>query len=117
MMDMIIILTVVMLLLCIYVSKFIKLLLSICAIRYQLYLNKGFPGAPRCSYKKKNMPANAGGMRDTVSIPWLGSPPGVGNGNLLQYSCLQSSMDRRDWQATVHGVAKHTYHMHTHKNT
>ena len=32
--------------------------------------------------------------------------PGVGNGNLLQYSCLENSMDRRAWQATVYGTAK-----------
>ena len=33
-------------------------------------------------------------------------PPGEGNGNLLQYSCLENSMDRGAWWATVHGVAK-----------
>ena len=39
-------------------------------------------------------------------IPGLGRSPGVGNGNLLQYSCLENSMDRGAWQATVHGVTK-----------
>ena len=48
----------------------------------------------------KNPPANAGDVRDTGSIP------GVGNGNLLQYSCLGNSMDRGAWWATVHGVAE-----------
>ena len=43
----------------------------------------------------KNLPANAGDARDVGSIPGLGSSPGVGNGNLLQYSCLENSMDRR----------------------
>ena len=38
--------------------------------------------------------------------PWLGSSPGGGNGNPLQYSCLESSTDGGAWQATVHGVAK-----------
>lgn len=51
----------------------------------------------------KNLPANA---RDVSSIPGLGRFTGGGNGNLLQYSCLGNSMDRRSWQATVHGVAK-----------
>ena len=53
-----------------------------------------------------NPPANAGDTRDSGSIPGLGGYPGVGNGNLLQYSCLENSMDRGAWWATVHGVAK-----------
>ena len=43
---------------------------------------------------------------DMGSIPGLRSSPGEGNGNLLQYSCLENPMDRRAWQAPVHGVAK-----------
>ena len=43
---------------------------------------------------------------DLDSIPGLGRPPGEGNGNPLQYSCLENSMDRGDWQATVHWVPK-----------
>ena len=39
-------------------------------------------------------------------IPGLGRFPGEGNGNLLQYSCLENSMDRGAWWATVHGVTK-----------
>ena len=54
----------------------------------------------------KNSPANAGDARDVSLIPGSGRPPGVGNGNLLQYSCLENSMDRGAWQATVHGVEK-----------
>ena len=42
----------------------------------------------------KNPPANAGGIRHTALIPGLGRSPGVGNGNLLQYSCLENSMVR-----------------------
>ena len=56
--------------------------------------------------KKKNPPANAGGIGDVDLIPGSGRYSGVGNGNLLQYSCLGNSMDRGAWQATVHGVAK-----------
>ena len=42
----------------------------------------------------KNPPATAGDVRDTGSIPGLGRSPGEGNGNPLQYSCLQNPMDR-----------------------
>ena len=38
--------------------------------------------------------------------PWVGRSPGEGNGHPLQYSCLENSMDRRAWWATVQGVAK-----------
>ena len=43
---------------------------------------------------------------DLGSIPGLGRSPGEGNGNPLQYSCLENSMDRGAWRATVHGVSK-----------
>ena len=46
---------------------------------------------------------NAG---DLGSIPGLGRSPGEGNGNPLQYSCLENPMDRGGWRAAVHGVAK-----------
>ena len=54
----------------------------------------------------KNPPANAGDIRDAGSIPGSGRSPGVGNGNLLQYSCLENSMDRGACRATIHGVAE-----------
>ena len=54
----------------------------------------------------KNPPANAGDIRDSGSIPGLGRCPGKGNGNPLQYSCLESSMHREAWRAKVHEVAK-----------
>ena len=54
----------------------------------------------------KNLPVNEGDARDTGSIPGLGRSPGKGNGNPVQYSCLENSMDRGAWQATVHGAAK-----------
>ena len=54
----------------------------------------------------KILPVNAGDTGDTVSIPGLGRSPGEGNGNPLQYSCLDNPMNRGAWQATVHGVAK-----------
>ena len=54
----------------------------------------------------KNPPANAGDTRDSVSIPGSGRSPGGGNDNPLWYSCLENSMDRDVWQATVHMSAK-----------
>ena len=54
----------------------------------------------------KNLPANAGDVRDTGSIPGSGRSPGKGNGNTFQYSCLENPMDRGAWQSTVHGVNK-----------
>ena len=53
----------------------------------------------------KNLPANAGYIRDVDLIPGLGRPPGEGNDNPLQYSCLENPKDREAWQATVHGLA------------
>ena len=55
----------------------------------------------------KNLLANAGDIRDTGSIfPASGRCPGEGNGNQLQYSCLENPMDRGVWWTTVHGVLK-----------
>ena len=54
----------------------------------------------------KNLPANAGDIRDAGSIPGLGRSLGVGNGTPLQYSCLENFMDRGAWQGAIHGVAK-----------
>ena len=54
----------------------------------------------------KNPPANAGDIRDMGSIPGSERSSGGGHGNPLQYSCLENSMDRGVWQATVHGVTK-----------
>ena len=54
----------------------------------------------------KDLPANAGDVRDLSSIPGSGRSPGGGHGNPLQYSCLENPMDRGAWRATVHRVAK-----------
>ena len=58
-----------------------------------------------CGWVVKNMSANVGDSGDVGSIPGSGRSPGEGNGNPLQYSCL-NLMDRGAWQATVHRVAK-----------
>ena len=69
----------------------------------------------------KNLPANAGDKRDLGLILGLGRFPEVGNGNPFQYSCLENSMDRGAWWATVHVAAKNqtwlSEHTHTHTHT
>ena len=50
--------------------------------------------------------ASAYNVGDLASIPGLGRSPGEGNGYPIQYSCLENSMGRGTWQATVHGVTK-----------
>ena len=60
---------------------------------------KSFPGGS----DSKESTCNAG---DLGSVPGLGRSPGELNGNPLQYSCLENSIDRGAWWATVHGIAK-----------
>ena len=67
----------------------------------------GFPGGAVA----KNPPTNAGDARDAGSIPGSGRPPGEGNGNPLQYSCLENFMDREAWG---HKKSDTTEHRHTH---
>ena len=59
----------------------------------------GFPGG-------SEVKASACNVGDLGSIPGLGRSPGEGNGNPLQYSCLENPMDGGAWWAAVHGVAK-----------
>ena len=54
----------------------------------------------------KNLPADAGDIRDMGSIPGLGRFPEEGHGNPLQHSCLENPVDRGAWRATIHGVAQ-----------
>ena len=54
----------------------------------------------------KNLPANAGDLRDVDLIPGSGRSPGEGHGNPLQHPCLENLMDRGAWGATVHGATK-----------
>ena len=66
-------------------------------------------------------PENTGNARNTDLIPGWGRSLGIGNGNPLQDSCLENSMDRGAWRATVHGVAMSrtqlSAHTHTHTHT
>ena len=54
----------------------------------------------------KNLPANARDIRNASSVPGLGRYSEGGNGNPLQYSCLENPTDRGTWWATIRGVAK-----------
>ena len=69
----------------------------------------------------KNLPANAGDVRDVDLIPGLGRFRGGGHGSPFQYSCLENSMDRGAWGAIVHRVTQSQTQlkqlsMHTHKD-
>ena len=70
----------------------------------------------------KNLPANAGDVRDTSSIPGWGRFPGGGQGNTLWKSCLENPIDRGSWRDPVHRVTKSQTQlkqlsMHTGTNT
>ena len=64
---------------------------------------KAFPGGTMV----KNSPANAGDTRDVGSIPGLERSSGGGNGNLLQYSCLENPTDRRVWGHRESDMTQH----------
>ena len=68
-------------------------------------------------YSGKESASSTGGVRDKGSIPGWGRSPGVGNGNPLQYSCLENSIDRGAWWATVHEVIKHQRQLNTRRHT
>ena len=70
-----------------------------------------------CDTVVKNLPVNAGDTRDEGLISRSGRYLGVGNGNLLQYSCLENSMDRGAWQVIVHWVSKSWTQLSTHTHT
>ena len=69
------------------------------------HMHVGFPGGAVV----KNPPVNAGDTRDAGSIPGSGRSPGGVHGNSLQHSCLERTMDKGAWRATVHEVARVGY--------
>ena len=73
---------------------------------FLLLLSKTKHSASQVSLVVMNLPANTRDVIDAGSIPGSGKSAGEGNGNSLQYSCLENSMDRGAWRATVHGVTK-----------
>ena len=86
--------------------------------KYFLQFTLPFTGFPSGTVVKNPL-ANAGNARDVGLILGLGRSPGVGNGNPLQYSNLENSMDREIWQVIVHGITESdmTKHAHTTTNT
>ena len=68
-----------------------------------LYISKRLP---KVALVVKNPPASTADVRDTSLIPGSGTSPGEEHSNPLQYSCLESLMNRGAWWATVHGVTK-----------
>ena len=77
-------------------------------MQYKCYL-----GLPRC-HSGKESACQCRRTRDPGSVPELGRSPGEGNGNPLQYSCLENPKDRGAWWATVQGVAKSQTRLSTH---
>ena len=75
-----------------------------------VYIKTGFPDGTMV----KNLPSNAGDIRNAHSVPVSGMSFGVGNGSLLQYSCLENSTDRGAWRAIVNGVPKSQTRLGTH---
>ena len=69
---------------------------------YNIYMHR----TSRVALVEKNLPVNAGDVRDAILIPGLGRSPEVGNGTPVQYSCMENSMDRGAWWAAVQGVTK-----------
>ena len=80
--------------------------LSILSMTLIFGLRHTVPGASQVAIVVKNSPANAGDVRDVGLISGWGRSPAEGNGNPLQYSCLESPMDRRTGWATVYGVTR-----------
>ena len=77
-------------------------ILTTCKLTYCMDLF----GVSQVALVVKNPPANARDAKDVGLIPGLGGSSGEGNGNPFQYSCVENSMDRGAWWATVHGVTR-----------
>ena len=76
-----------------------------CTFESQVPIYKGIL-ASQVELVAKNLPANAGDLREAGSIPRSRRSPGGGHSNPLQYACLENPMDKGAWQAIVHGVTK-----------
>ena len=85
-----------------YIDYFLEEDLGRCVIQQRFVKDSLCQDVPGGSDSK----ASAYNVGDPGSIPGSGRSPGEGNGNALQYSCLENPMDGGSWQATVHGVAK-----------
>ena len=79
---------------------------DVTSVRTGSAVPSAFEAASQVVLVMKNLPVNAGDIRDAGSIPGAGRPPGVGHGNPLQYSCLENPMGRGAWRATVHEITE-----------
>ena len=88
-----------------------------CGLLYckQVLYQLSYQGSPSVWWL--SVKESAGDTKDASLIPGLGRSPGVGNGNLLWYSCLGNAMDRASWQATVHGITTSWTELRTHAHT
>ena len=86
---------------------------SLCSRNYSMYKY----GASQGALVVKNPFASAGDIKNAGLIPGLGRFPGEGNGNPLQYSCLENPLDRGAWRAIVHGVPKSQTRLSTEHST
>ena len=88
-----------------------------CGLLYckQVLYQLSYQGSPSVWWL--SVKESAGDTKDASLIPGLGRSPGVGNGNLLWYSCLGNAMDRASWQATVHGITTSWTELCTHAHT
>ena len=87
-------------------SQLLRRAMNCCQTEIKIYVSNN-----QVALVVKNLPANEGDIRDVGSIPGSGRSPGKGNGNPLQYSCLENPMDRGAWWATVHGVTKNRFRL------
>ena len=88
-------------------SFFTGLSLPFCLIPRPMFsLSCSLSEYSQMALEVKNLSANAGDLRDADLIPELGRSPGGGNGNPLQYSCLENPMDRGAWRTIVHRVTE-----------
>ena len=78
----------------------------------KIFACSGITNYSKLLRQEKTFPGGSDGREsacnggDLGSVPGLGRSPGEGNGNPLQYSCLENPMDKGAWQATFHGIAK-----------
>jgi len=86
----------------IYIYTYVCVIYMYICIIYIYYMYE----ASHMALVVKNLPANAGDIRDPGSIPGLARSPGGGHDNPLQHSCLENPMDRGAWWAAVHGVTR-----------
>ena len=77
-------------------SQLLRRAMNCCQTEIKIYVSNN-----QVALVVKNLPANAGDVRDVSSIPGSGRFPGGAHGNPLQYSCLENAMDRGAWRATV----------------